>query len=156
VKGWAEVWNKPIAAVSGLEAVAALATEPGQVLTPVLRAGRGQLYAAQYARTQDAEVSLECAAEDVVLSPGELLDWLAESGQDRPLIVTPSREAALAVVSAVGRRSLRLEIVPEALAGMIGRLGRRKALQGRTVDALHLNANYVRRSDAESKWKESA
>ncbi len=156
VKGWAEVWNKPIAAVSGLEAVAALATEPGQVLTPVLRAGRGQLYAAQCARKRAGEVSLECAAEDVVLSPGELFNWLAEYGQELPLIVTPSREAALAVVTARGARSLRLEIVPEALAGMIGRLGWREALQGKTVDALHLNANYVRRSDAESKWKESA
>jgi tRNA threonylcarbamoyladenosine biosynthesis protein TsaB len=156
VKAWAEVWNKPIVAVSGLEAVAALASEPGKVLTPVLRAGRGQLYAAQYARKPDAEVSLECAADEVVISPGELFDWLAEDGRDLPLIVTPSREAALAVVTARGARSLRLEMVPEALAGMIGRLGWRKALQGRTVDALHLNANYVRRSDAESKWKESA
>jgi hypothetical protein len=57
-------------------------------------------------------------------------------------------------VSAKGSRSLRLETVSDALAGMIGRLGWRKALRGETVDALHLNANYVRRSDAEAKWKE--
>ncbi len=156
VKGWAEVWGKPIAAVNGLEAVAALATERGQIVSPVLGAGRGQLYAAQYARGAGADAELRRVAEDVVLSPGELLDWLGEGGGKLPLIVTPSREAALAVVTARGRRSLRLEKVTDALAGMIGRLGWRKALAGKTVDALHLTANYVRRSDAESKWKEPA
>jgi hypothetical protein len=51
---------------------------------------------------------------------------------------------------------LRLESVPDALAGMIGRLGWQKALRGETVDALHLSANYIRRSDAELNWKEPA
>jgi tRNA threonylcarbamoyladenosine biosynthesis protein TsaB len=153
-KAWAEVWGKPIAPVSGLEAVAAMATEPSRVLAPVLDARRGQLYAAQYTRQGDLTDGLERATEDVVLAPGELLDWLAENGGELPLIVTPSPEAALALVSAKGSRSLRLETVSDALAGMIGRLGWRKALRGETVDALHLSANYVRRSDAEAKWKE--
>jgi tRNA threonylcarbamoyladenosine biosynthesis protein TsaB len=153
-KAWAEVWGKPIAPVSALEAVAGLATEPSRVLAPVLDARRGQLYAAQYSRQGDRAAGLVRVTEDVVLSPGEFLDWLAVSDGEVPLIVTPSREAAVAVVSAKGSRSLRLEIVTDALAGMIGRLGWRKALRGETVDALHLNANYVRRSDAESKWKE--
>lgn len=154
-KAWAEVWGKPIAAVSGLEAVASLATESGWIIAPVLRAGRGQFYAARYAHKAGGEVGLARVAEDVVMSPPELLEWLADGTKEVPLVATPSSEAALALVGALGGRSLRLEIVPAALAGMIGRLGWQKALRGETVDALHLKANYVRRSDAEAKWKEA-
>ncbi len=50
VKAWAEVWGRPIAPVDGLEAVAALATEPGEFVAPVIDARRGQVYAAIYRR----------------------------------------------------------------------------------------------------------
>jgi tRNA threonylcarbamoyladenosine biosynthesis protein TsaB len=157
VKAWAEVWGRAIAPVDGLEAVAALATEPGEFVAPVIDARRGQVYAAIYRRGAGREAGLERIAEDVVLSPSEFLDWIEQGGGKSPLIATPSPEAMLALVSAAGnKRSLRLESVPDALAGMIGRLGWRKALRGETVDALHLSANYIRRSDAELNWKEPA
>ena len=35
----------------------------------------------------------------------------------------------------------------------IGALGYKKALRGELVDALTLDANYVRRTDAEEHWK---
>lgn len=35
---------------------------------------------------------------------------------------------------------------------MIGRMGYQLALEGRLTDALTLDANYVRRSDAEVHW----
>jgi hypothetical protein len=44
--------------------------------------------------------------------------------------------------------------VSAALAPAIGRLGFESAKRGRLVDALSLDANYVRRSDAESAWKD--
>src|SRR5690242_9934805 len=48
VKGWAEVFSKPIVAVSGLEAVAAQARFNDNWIASVLDARRGQIYAALY------------------------------------------------------------------------------------------------------------
>ena len=42
--------------------------------------------------------------------------------------------------------------VSAALAPAIGRLGLARARSGSLVDSMHLDANYVRRSDAELKW----
>ena len=39
---------------------------------------------------------------------------------------------------------------------MIGRIGLRQLKGGKTTDALGLDANYVRRSDAEIFWKGAA
>jgi hypothetical protein len=47
----------------------------------------------------------------------------------------------------------RMEVVSTVLAPFIGQLGYAKALRGDVVDALHLDANYIRRSDAEMNWK---
>ncbi len=44
VKGWAEVYRKPIAAVSALEAVAVQAHSNAALIVPVLDARRGQVY----------------------------------------------------------------------------------------------------------------
>jgi hypothetical protein len=44
--------------------------------------------------------------------------------------------------------------VPRALAGAVGRIAWKEFLAGRAVDAAALDANYVRRSDAEILWKE--
>jgi hypothetical protein len=49
----------------------------------------------------------------------------------------------------------RIEIVSGILAPVIGQLGFERAKRGELVDALRLDANYVRRSDAESHWKDA-
>jgi hypothetical protein len=36
---------------------------------------------------------------------------------------------------------------------VVGRLGYQKARRGQLIDALRLDANYVRRTDAELHWK---
>ena len=50
VKGWAEVYRKPIAAVSALAAVAVQAHSNAGLIVPVLDARRGQLYFGLYRR----------------------------------------------------------------------------------------------------------
>ena len=62
VKGWAEVWQKPIAAVSVLEAVAAQATEPGALLAPLADARRGLLFCGAYRRTTPADSASQDSA----------------------------------------------------------------------------------------------
>jgi hypothetical protein len=44
--------------------------------------------------------------------------------------------------------------VSAALAPAIGRLGYERAKRGDLVDSVRLDANYVRRSDAQGAWKD--
>jgi tRNA threonylcarbamoyladenosine biosynthesis protein TsaB len=170
VKGWAEVWQRPIASVSVLEAVAAQATEPGALVAALTDARRGLLFCGLYRRISPsgrvagaAGVSgaddldeLEKVDEEFVATPAEILDRLLGAASKPPLLVTPTAEGALAIVTNLAGRSARIEVVSPALAAVIGRLGYRRALRGDVVDALGLHANYIQRSAAEVNWKEPA
>src|SRR5271155_2708091 len=81
VKAWAEVHGKPIAAISGLEAIAAesaMGGVPGDskahFLAPFLDARRGQIYGAIYRRVPENPLGLELAGDESILSLGEFLD----------------------------------------------------------------------------------
>ena len=77
VKGWAEVYRKPIAAVSALEAVAAQSHSPAPLLVPVLDARRGQVYFGFYRRAGDqGENALALEGEECVMTPEEFLATL--------------------------------------------------------------------------------
>jgi hypothetical protein len=54
------------------------------------------------------------------------------------------------------RRNETIVPVSSVLAPVIGRIGARQLAAGRFTDALALDANYVRRSDAEIFWKGGA
>lgn len=154
VMGWAEGFGKPVAAVSGLEAVAARCTTPGMLLAPVLDARRGQVYGAVYER-QGAALTRQ--GEEVVLAPGEFLAWLAARvGSEAPVLVTPSPEVFARDPATAGRPawdSWPVERVSPLLAETIGRLGYQRARRGELFNSLTLDANYVRRPDAELNWK---
>ncbi len=92
----------------------------------------------------------------------EKLGTLAHSGGDGGngaafTIVTPDAS----VVEVVSRLTPQfstgfagLDIVSSVLAPSIGRIAHARALRGDVSDALTLDANYVRRTDAEMKWKD--
>ena len=158
-KGWAEVYRKPAVGVSALEAVAFQARAGGAVLVPALDARRGQIYFGVY-RTAAAGLALD--GEEFVVMPGEFaakLGTLAHSrdGAGGYSIVTPDA-SVVAVVSRLTSNltasSAGLEIVPSVLAPSIGRIAHARALRGDVNDALTLDANYVRRTDAEMRWKD--
>src|SRR5712672_2981282 len=51
VKGWAEVHHKPIAAISGLEAIAAQSIANDELVSPFLDARRGHVFGSTYRRS---------------------------------------------------------------------------------------------------------
>jgi hypothetical protein len=51
------------------------------------------------------------------------------------------------------KKGEKVEQVSATLAPMIGRIGARLLREGKATGALSLDANYVRRSDAEIFWK---
>jgi len=151
VKGWAEAYSKPIAAISALEAVAAEARSGERLLVPVMDARRGQLYVGLYER---GERRLKPRGDEVVLAPEEFLKWLAQSvSRESFAFVSPTPEAFAGAVAGSMFRDRTIETIAAVLAPAIGRLGFERARAGEVVDALHLDANYIRRSDAELLWK---
>jgi tRNA threonylcarbamoyladenosine biosynthesis protein TsaB len=156
-KGWAEVYAKPIAAVSALEAVAAQSHSQAALLVPVTDARRGQVYFGFYRRVDDSRQSgLALEGDECSATPEEFLQALqARAGKSEVTIVTPAPEVISGHVSGIENSRPPVETVSSVLAPLIGQLGFRRAQQGKVCDALSLDANYVRRSDAESKWKDS-
>ncbi len=159
VKGWAEVYKKPIAAVSALEAVAVQGRSGASVIVPVLDARRGQVYFGIYGRAAGGDGnSLALDGEEYVMTPAEFFEAVrSRVGDAEFAIVTPSPElfgAAVAEEQSDGAKR-SVETASSVLAPFIGQIGLRRARRGELADPLTLDANYVRRTDAELHWKES-
>jgi len=125
VKGLAEAAGAKAAAVSNLQAMAAYGSAP--LRAPFVDARRGEIFGALY------DANLDLVAEEVVM-PFPNWHKLLPAGAE---LLTPQPEL---FPSAATR-------TPRALAAAIGRLA-----ATRLVDPVQLDANYVRRSDAELKW----
>ncbi len=151
VKGWAEVYGKPIAPVSALEAVAAQAKAGERFLATVIDARRGQVYGGLYERRSGGLVRI---GDEAVLTPAEFLEIVQREtrGVDVAL-VSPTPEVLADQLGSSAFSRCTVEAVSSVLAPTIGQLGLARAKRGDVVDALTLDANYVRRSDAELLWK---
>jgi tRNA threonylcarbamoyladenosine biosynthesis protein TsaB len=138
VKGLAEALGKRAAAVSNLEAAALLGTAP--LRAAVLDARRGEVYAALY------NAAIEPVMPEVVTDFRAWLDTLPAGEVE--FICTGFASLAPALVGTRFERAAVREV--KALAGAVGRL----AARGGCMDAVALDANYVRRSDAELFWRD--
>ncbi len=137
IKGLAEALERPIVAISLLEAVACGSRARGRVLA-VLDAGRGDIYLGDYELDPEA-----CMRSERLLSFEELVAeaTLAEVKQ----VVTP--DAALG--EALRAAGTRIEVIEYPHGGVIARFGWERLQRGRTVRPEDLEANYIRHSDAE-------
>jgi tRNA threonylcarbamoyladenosine biosynthesis protein TsaB len=155
VKAWSEVYGKRIAAVSRLEAMAAEAAPGPAWVAAFANARRGQVFGAIYQRNGGG---LARAGEEMVIAPGKFLEVAAElAGVESISWVSTDAECVVGEEAWKARemRGERVESVSSVRAPMIGRLGIEALKEGRFTDALTLDANYVRRSDAEIFWKGS-
>jgi tRNA threonylcarbamoyladenosine biosynthesis protein TsaB len=135
IKGLAEVLAKPIAAVSLLEVLAIAAGVSGTV-TAVLDAGRSEVYAGRYEVANSAARRID----ESLLSRAEFVNSILNSE-----IVTPDPTIAVEARNA-GARVIETEPVR---SDAIARVGWKKIQAGDTIAADQLEANYIRRSDAE-------
>lgn len=127
VKGLAEATNKRVVAVSNLRALASFGTAPLRAVT--IDARRGEVYAAVY------NSGLEVVMPEVVMP---LDRWLA------------ALPAGCEMISSAEPNHDR----PRALAAAIGHIAWDEFTLGRASDPAEIDANYVRRSDAELFWKD--
>jgi len=152
VKGLAEVLSRPIAAVSILEAVAAGVTWAGntQPSHPVCRvaldASREEVFFGEYECLHQPAPRM---LSESLLSLAALADRASAWG-DSANLVTPDATVVETlrrlVPDSVG---ISASIVPRPTSEDIARIGLGKLLAGETVSVEGLDANYIRRSDAE-------
>jgi tRNA threonylcarbamoyladenosine biosynthesis protein TsaB len=157
VKAWAEVFGKPVVAVSGLEAVASQASPASRdsLIAPVLDAHRGQIYAGLYRASDSGPIAEEpeqvCTAEEFVAH------LTTRPGKQEIRLISPNPSVLKPELDrwSVAPASISREIEPAStvLAPIIGKLAFDRASRGEFTDSLRLDANYVRRSDAELLWK---
>ena len=123
VKALAQVLDKPVAAVSLLEAIASARRGP---VIAAMDAGRKDIYV----RQEDGSESLLTQQEFLAVAHAQP-------------ILTPDKSIADLARSA----GLKVEEVPRPRSDAIARLGWEKIQSGQTVSPEALDANYLRRSD---------
>jgi tRNA threonylcarbamoyladenosine biosynthesis protein TsaB len=139
VKGLAEATGKRVVAVSNLRALAFFGTAP--LRATVLDARRGEVYGAIY------DERLEIVAPEVVI---KFPAWLQTLPASRFEFIAVDFSPFLASVDP----NIPVITAPRALAAAIGRIASAEYRDGRERDPAEIDANYVRRSDAELFWKD--
>jgi tRNA threonylcarbamoyladenosine biosynthesis protein TsaB len=154
VKAWAEIYPKPIAAVSRLEALATgTISESEGFVAAFTDARRDQVFAALYRRSPEGITLL---GNESVTPLAEFLARVSQETVGQPTHwVTPDASIAepLPQWQALKAKGHNLEHVAPPFALRLGQLAHRKLQEGKTTDSLSLDANYVRRADAELFWK---
>jgi tRNA threonylcarbamoyladenosine biosynthesis protein TsaB len=135
VKALAEVLEKPIAAVSLLEVCAVTTGAQGKIMA-ALDAGRGDVYVGEY---EIPETPAQAPREQILTRS----EFLAHA--QGWTVVTP--DAVLAEAASAAGLSV-LTLLPIS-ADAVARLGWRKIQSGEVVTPEQLEANYIRRTDAE-------
>lgn len=148
IKALAEVNGKQVVAVSNLLAMAQAGQ--GRLRAPVLDARRGQVYAAVYDSDLHAVIPEYVVDwEDFLqLIGGRGVTFLSQSVE----VFSPTGAAPLPRTG----NSVRSVILHEPLAGAVARVAAISAERGMTLPPEAIDANYVRKSDAELKWKDPA
>ena len=139
IKGLAETLGKPAVAISNLQALSTFGT--AALRAPVLDARRGEIYGAIY----------NAAAQ---LVEPEMVDkapaWLESLGRSDYEFVTSDTVLLRSLLAGTKFGSAPLTQAPHELAAAVAGL----AAVSEPCDPAGLDANYVRRSDAELFWKE--
>lgn len=141
VKGLAEAAGKPAVAVSNLAAIASFGNAP--LRAAMFDARRGEIYAAVY----DAEG--RAVRPETVATPARWLEALKEEVE----LVSPDFSPFADALAASRFHDASHTTAPPALAAAIARIAWRRWQVGEVSDPAALDANYVRRSDAELLWK---
>jgi tRNA threonylcarbamoyladenosine biosynthesis protein TsaB len=139
VKALAEILAKPIAAVSMLEVCAVASGVHGKVMV-ALDAGRGEIYVGEYELSSSGQISAAPTDSERLLTNA---DFLARAKGWN--VVTLDSLIAQAAQAA----GVRVSAIAPITAADVARLGWRKIKAGETVSAMELEANYIRRTDAE-------
>lgn len=153
VKAWGEVYRQPIAAVSRLEALATYSFIRSPFVAVFTDAQRSQLFGALYRRQENG---LQRVDQEAVIPPEKFIEWvISVVGVQRVEWISPDPKCIASTPQWPTRMALAetIQVIAPVLAPAVGRIGYRMAQENHLTDSLSLDANYVRRSDAELLWK---
>jgi tRNA threonylcarbamoyladenosine biosynthesis protein TsaB len=139
VKGLAEAMGKPAVGISNLEVLARFGSTSRRV--PVIDARRGEVYAALYDGSGHAVLEERVCPFPVLLEqlPPEPVEFISQSFAPFAAAIAGTRFAECPVVEA-----------PRAIAAMLSVIAAERTA---SEDPAGVDANYVRRSDAELLFK---
>jgi tRNA threonylcarbamoyladenosine biosynthesis protein TsaB len=143
VKALAEALQKPIAAISLLEAIAWSSTTrvaSHRRILAALDAGRGDVYVGDY----ELDPPMHMHSERLLSREAFLAEAKGAEGTQGEVVTPDARLASM--VQATGTQ---VELIEYPNAGVIARLGWERLQRGQTVRPEDLEANYIRHSDAE-------
>jgi tRNA threonylcarbamoyladenosine biosynthesis protein TsaB len=143
VKALADALAVPIVAVSVLEAVALAAAREGRVIA-ALDAARGEVYAGEYSVSSEFGSFPVRAEHEALLTVGDFCTWLSAR---IPVPTTFTPDATIA--EQVRKAGSPVEEIARPAADFYARAGLMKFAAGLTITPEALDANYIRRSDAE-------
>lgn len=141
VKGLAEAFSIPVAAVSVLEAIALASGRDGKVVA-AMDAQRSEVFAGEY-QIQSANPVPARMTHEAVSSFGDFTSRIGPGAPTR--VFTPDAPLAARLIEA----GIDTGVVARPSAEEFARIGYRKFLAAMTCDVALLDANYLRRSDAE-------
>lgn len=142
-KGLAEAHGKTVVAVSNLQAIAWHGSAPLRAV--VADARRGEVYGAVY------NAALEAVSPEVV---ARFPDWLKSLPEGEPEFLSTDFAPFRAALAGTRFEKAAVREVPRALAGAVGMIAAARLRAGLAQDPAQIDANYVRRSDAELFWKD--
>ncbi len=137
IKGLAEALGRPAVGVSNLQALASFGSAERRAV--LLDARRGEIYGAVYDSALRLEVPERVARLD---------DWLASLPPGPVEFISPDFGAWCATLPGP------MQTAPHAMAAAIARIAAGRHQRGEAQDPAALDANYVRRSDAELFWRD--
>jgi tRNA threonylcarbamoyl adenosine modification protein YeaZ len=163
-QAWAKAFGKPLQAVTLLEAMVQQAQPDTDWAVPILDARRGEFFLGFYRRTggPGREARFEAAGEGQVVRPEhlpDLLEALSQGGQCRTF--SRGTIACLTRSHDLKTRALRENLshrltwidIPGVLLESIAQLALQAHKHGENTALEDLDACYIRRSDAEMKWR---
>jgi tRNA threonylcarbamoyladenosine biosynthesis protein TsaB len=157
VKAWSELFGIKVVGVSRLEVMARQVADASGFVAATFDAQRGQVFGGLY--KWEGNRGLILIEEEMVASPEGFMGWVKQHAAGEPIQWITLDPRLFEAVPAWKERAARGEgmiLSADGLAAGVAELGEERAREGKFTDPLLLDANYVRRSDAEIFWKDPA
>jgi tRNA threonylcarbamoyladenosine biosynthesis protein TsaB len=155
VKAWAELFGVGVVGVSRLEVMARQAADAAGFVAASFDAHRGQVFGGLY--KAGGKQSWSLIEQEMVIAPDEFVKWVAKNSEGETVRWSTLDPELFADTPSWRERAAKGETLVhsgDGLAAGVAELGEERAAQGKFTDSLLLDANYVRRSDAEIFWKD--
>jgi tRNA A37 threonylcarbamoyladenosine modification protein TsaB len=136
-----------------LEAMSRLCKTEKRFVAAFYDAYRGQLFGALFTSLHGRRSLI---GDEMVISPQHFLEYVSQNARDEPvswISLDPKMITGMEGWKKRERVGDLMRCSDPVLAPVIGLIAQEKATRGEFIGPLQLDANYVRRSDAELFWK---